>query len=110
MLETVPFTKGRRVSLDWEDLSLEECILELEKRTDLKFKILDTRYIAIGEKSSRGIVSGVIRDQLSKEVIEGAFIHTGKSYASSGKFGYKKSHHHRWTESAQSVPGASSCY
>jgi len=83
---------GIAVNIVSADLSLEACLKELEKQTELVFRQLNNRYIAIQNKSAEIWVSGQIRDGGTKELLEGAYVYTSGSYALSdanGKFSIK---------------------
>jgi hypothetical protein len=80
--------RGINISNTLNDLSLDDCLNELENQTNLKFKKLTPRYIAIQKKPGDGTVSGIIRDEHTKVPIEGAFIYTGEKYVISDSGGY----------------------
>lgn len=80
--------KGVFVTIPNKVLSFDECILELEKQTDLNFKKLDSRYIAIRRNMRNIMVSGYIVDQSTKEHLVGTLIYSGKNYALSNERGW----------------------
>lgn len=59
-----------------DSLDLKETLLFLEEQTGLKFKILDTRYIAITSSSETINFCGIIRDKNTKEPLPGATVQT----------------------------------
>ncbi len=80
--------EGVWVRIPDQDLSLDEWLSEVEKQTQLNFKKLNSRYIAI-QKSIRDIrVSGHILDQSTKEHLAGVLIYSGNKYALSNDNGW----------------------
>ena len=81
--------QGILITIPPNTLSLDEYLAELEKQTDLDFEKLNARYIAIKKHKSDFIISGIIRNKSSKEVLAGAVIYTENSNTISdenGKF------------------------
>ncbi len=77
-----------------KNLSLDECLLNLEKQTKLKFKKLDARYVAIQHFSDEITITGTIFNSYTKKPVEEAFIYSGNKYAVSnvnGQFSLKVS-------------------
>lgn len=84
--------EGVSVIIPNNDLSLDECLAELQRQTGLEFKKLNSRYIAIQKGELLLIVSGTIIDKNTKDVLPGAAIVSGKNYAVSdnkGQFSIK---------------------
>lgn len=79
--------QGIFITIPPDTLSLDEYLAELEKLTDLDFEKLNARYIAIKKRSSDFIISGIIRNKSSKEVLAGAVIHTENSNTISDEYG-----------------------
>ena len=71
--------QGILITIPPNTLSLDEYLAELEKQTDLDFEKLNARYIAIKKHKSDFIISGIIRNKSSKEVLAGAVIYTENS-------------------------------
>jgi outer membrane cobalamin receptor len=77
------------VILPNKNLSLDKCLLNLEKQTKLGFKKLNSRYVAI---QNYVIVRGVVLNKSDKKPIEEVFIYSGNNYAvsdSNGMFSLK---------------------
>lgn len=68
--------KGIYVAIPYKSLSMDECLVELEKQTHLNFQKLNSRYIAIGKMIGDIRVSGRIVDRFSKECLVGAVIYS----------------------------------
>jgi hypothetical protein len=58
--------EGVSVIIPNNDLSLDECLAELQRQTGLEFKKLNSRYIAIQKGELLLIVSGTIIDKTRK--------------------------------------------
>ncbi|WP_340110957.1 TonB-dependent receptor [Maribellus mangrovi] len=80
--------EGIEVQLSNNDQSLDSILGELEKQTNLVFNRLDSRYIAIRRKPQVFRIFGVVRDNDTKEPLEGAYIYTNSHYTLSDKNGY----------------------
>lgn len=79
--------QGKYAAIPNADLSLDECLSELENQTNLHFLIVNDRYIAIQNNRRDSIVSGTIIDNETQEYLVGAVIISGKNYALSDEAG-----------------------
>lgn len=79
---------GIEVNISSQDLSLNQYLSDLEKQTSLKFRRLDSRYIAIQRRAPEPLVAGIIRDKTTQEEIEGAVVYSGRDYSISDTRGY----------------------
>jgi len=80
--------KGVFVKMPHKNLSLDECLTELEKQTDLNFKKLDSRYITIRRNTAYIKVSGHLVDQSTKEYLVGVYISSGNNFTLSNENGW----------------------
>ena len=78
---------GKYVAIPPKDLNLDECLWEFEKQTNLHFKKLNARFIAIQSNSRDKVVSGTIVDQSTKEYLASAVIYSSKNYTLSDESG-----------------------
>lgn len=84
--------QGVNLTIQQNDLSLDEYLVKLEKQTNLTFKKLDSRYIAITKRNNEIIIAGTIKDKFTGEFLIGAVIYSNTNHALShkdGKFSIK---------------------
>ena len=79
--------QGIYVKIQKHDLSLDEYLIELEKQTRLRFKRLDSRYIAIKKRNNEVTIIGTVKDKFTGEHLIGAVVYSNKSHALSDKNG-----------------------
>lgn len=75
------------VSIPSNNLSLEEYLTELQKQTNLEFKRLDSRYIAIKKSTPEITVSGKVIDKNTRDLLAGAVLISGDKHAVSDNKG-----------------------
>jgi len=63
-----------------KDLSLDDCLVNLEGQTNLDFERLNARYVAIRRCVGDLVVSGTVVDSSTKEYLSGALVYCGKKY------------------------------
>lgn len=70
-------------------LSLEQAIDYLHKQTDLKFEILDERFVAIYLQNKEFInLCGYIKDEITQEDLQGVTISSGNKITTTDKSGF----------------------
>lgn len=79
--------RGVTVIIPQNEWSLEENIQELQKQTGLEFTKINSRYIAIHKNKNGVTISGIIIDQSTKEILEGAVVASNNAHAISDKQG-----------------------
>lgn len=80
--------QGIHVTILNERETLDEYLLELEELTNLEFKKIDSRYIAVQPKSNNIKISGFVVDKYTNEKIAGAIISYGDDYTLSDENGF----------------------
>ncbi|MCX2744101.1 TonB-dependent receptor [Mangrovivirga sp. M17] len=82
--------RGIRLLKPSDNLSLKETLDYLELNTDLKFKILNDRFIAITKiKSSKSQeICGYVKDFFSKDGVENVLVRSGGNYVVTNENGF----------------------
>lgn len=80
--------EGVFVSMPYKKLCLDEYILEIEKQTNLNFKKLNSRYIAIKINANYIKISGYVIDESTKKYLVGAIVSSSSNYAVSDENGW----------------------
>lgn len=80
--------EGVFVSMPYKKLCLDDYILEIEKQTNLNFKKLNSRYIAIKINANYIKICGYVVDKSTKKSLVGAIVSSASNYAVSDENGW----------------------
>ncbi len=76
------------ITIPDKNLSLDKYLEELEKQTNLQFKKLNSRYIAIEKKTNKTEVSGTVVDKKTRETLVGVYVYSGNNATVSNEKGF----------------------
>lgn len=95
--------EGLFVTISFKDLSLDGFLRELEEQTNLRFKKIDSRYIAIQKNIPEVRISGTITDKSTGEKLAAAAVYSENNHVVSDENGFFSITVNRETDSVLTI-------